>query len=214
MLCARKLSVVWLALLATAYLNACVTPKEPREDYAPEWMSEYGSHVDHSRPREGRGPEWISVSVSSDDRRGSDEAEVDDSAAFGLEGGYNVLNTKHVDAGFELGVVWSRHDVPQTTGTNSSPWLSVTRWNLGLRGSLDFTPLNGLIYVDGGLYVRDENSNDEPSFEQSGRGSYVGAGLDFWFDTGGRMGPFVRYYDFADSDLTEVLVGLSATFSL
>jgi hypothetical protein len=165
-------------------------------------------------PPEGRGREWLSVFAASVDRRGSDADQVDDSAAFALEGGYDVLATTRVRAGFEIGVSWSRHDVPVTTGTDENPKLSVARYQLGGRASLDLTPLNAVLYVNGGIYVRNEESNDEPDFEQNGRGNYLGGGLDFWYDSTGRMGPFVRAYDFADSDLTEVLVGLAATFSL
>jgi hypothetical protein len=165
-------------------------------------------------PPEGRGREWLSVFGGSVDRRGSDADLVDDSAAFALEGGYDVLATEHVRAGFEVGVVWSSHDVPQTVGTNADPRLTVARWALGARASLDLTPLNAVLWANGGIYVRSEDSSDEPDFEQDGRGSYVGGGLEFWFDGTGRMGPFVRGYDFADSDLTEVMLGLAVTFSL
>ncbi|MEO7155901.1 MAG: hypothetical protein ABI054_14730 [Planctomycetota bacterium] len=159
--------------------------------------------------------EWLSVAVSSVDRRGSDEALVDDSAAFTLEGGYDVLATDVVRAGFEIGVVWSRHEVEQVSGTSSDPKLSVARWNLGVRVALESQlPVRATLWADGGVYIRDESSGDEPDLEQDGGGGYVGGGLDFWFDESGRMGPFIRYYDFRDSDLDEVLVGLSATFSL
>src|SRR5688572_20025755 len=163
------------ALTALTTLGACAAPPAPPE---------------------GRGPEWISFLVASVDRRGSDEDSVDDSAALGIEGGYDIVNTEHFDAGFEIGVSWSRHDVPRVDGLDDDPSLDVARWLLGGRASLDLWPWNTLIYVHGGIYVRDESSDDEPGFEQDGRGSYAGAGLEFWFDPGGRLGPFVRRYDF------------------
>ncbi len=181
------------APLALFVVSACVAPRAPREGYSRE---------------------WIEVFFASDDRRGSDENSVDDSGAWALEGGYNFVNTKHVDVGFEIGAVWSQHDVPQTDGTQTHPRLNVARYSLGGRVSLDFTPVNAVLWIDGGIYVRDEVSSTEPSYEQDGRGNYAGAGLDFWYDASGRMGPFVRTYDFADSDLSEVMVGLSVTFSI
>ncbi|HTF89100.1 MAG TPA: hypothetical protein VK843_11875 [Planctomycetota bacterium] len=194
--------------VATAGLDACVAVAQ-----APREMEEDWRNYDQHRREESR--EWLSVAVSSVDRRGSDEDLVDDSAAFTLEGGYDVFATQVVRAGFEIGVVWSRHEVEQVSGTSSDPKLSVARWNLGVRVALESpAPLRATLWADGGVYIRDENSSDEPDIEQNGGGSYVGGGLDFWFDESGRMGPFIRYYDFRDSDLDEVLVGLSATFSL
>lgn len=195
-----------LLFVASTALNACAAIEPAARQEGDEWM-----RYKPAEREEGR--EWIAVAVSSDDRRGSDSAEVSDAAAFTLEGGYDILVTKPLRAGFEIGVVWSQHDVPVVSGTATDPRLYVTRWNLGGRLALNVKPLNAVIYADGGIYVRDESSADEPSFGQHGRGNYVGGGLDFWFDASGRMGPFVRMYDFADSDLTDVLVGLSATFS-
>jgi hypothetical protein len=62
-------------------------------------------------------------------------------------------------------------------GTDENPKLSVARYQLGGRASLDLTPLNAVLYVNGGIYVRNEESNDEPDFEQNGRGNYLGGGL-------------------------------------
>lgn len=158
--------------------------------------------------------EWLSVTAASVDRRGFDSAEVDDAMAFGLEGGYDFVTTPRFNAGVELGLVWSRHSVPPVNGPEDDPRLTVARWCLGARATLDLRPVNALLYVHGGGYARDESSDDEPQFAQDGRGNYIGAGIDFWFDNVGRIGPFVRSYDFTDSDLTEVLVGVSSTFRL
>ena len=69
-----------------------------------------------------------------------------------------------------------------------------------------------MLYVNGGVYLRDEDCHDEPGLENSGHGPYYGAGLDFWFDRNGRMGPFVRSYELSDGSLRETLFGLSITF--
>ncbi|HUR29453.1 MAG TPA: hypothetical protein VM509_14785 [Planctomycetota bacterium] len=157
------------------------------------------------------GHEWIAVAVSSDDRRGADSADVSDTAAFTLEGGYDLLTTEHVRAGLEIGVVWSSHDARKLTGTDEDPRLYVTRWNLGGRLAFEFERV--VLYGDGGVYVRSESSDDEPTLEQDGRGGYIGGGIDFWYEENARLGPFVRAYDFADSDLNELLIGISATFA-
>lgn len=190
---ARRAAPTFLAVLALCSLGACRAPGPPPE---------------------GRGREWLSVFVASVDRRGSDADQVDDSGALALEGGYDVIEFWRMRGALEIGAVWSRHDVPMVQGTDEDPKLSVVRYSLGGRAALDLAPLNAVLYVNGGVYVRDEESNDEPAFEQNGRGAYIGGGLDFWYDATGRMGPFVRAYDFADSDLNEVLVGIAATFSL
>src|SRR5262249_15027338 len=109
-----------------------------------------GPDFDWSLPRPERGREWIAVAVSSDDRRGSDSGEVHDSAAFTLEGGYDVLKLDPLRAGFELGVVWSRHKVEQTTGTEDDPRMNVTRWNLGARATLDVARF-AVLWCDGGI---------------------------------------------------------------
>jgi hypothetical protein len=163
-------------------------------------------------PPDGRGREWFGVAGAVVDRRGSDAQSIDDGPALTLEGGYDLVTTRYLRAGFELGVNWSHHDMERISGIDDDPDIDVARWNLGGRASLSIEPLGVVAYVDGGIYFRSEDSDEEPDQEQDGRGSYVGGGLDFWYDSIGRMGPFVRYYDFADSDLTEVLVGLSITF--
>lgn len=191
-------------IVATLALGACAAQRARYAGGEDDWMS-YGA------PKRPAGHEWIGVSVSSDDRRGGDSADVSDSAAFTLEGGYDLLATEHVRAGFEIGVVWSSHDVSQITGTETDPRLYVTRWNFGGRVAFELYP--AVLYGDGGVYVRSESSDDEPTLEQDGQGGYIGGGIDFWYEENARLGPFVRAYDFADSDLNELLIGISATFA-
>lgn len=168
-------------------------------------------------PRDGHGREWFSVSGSMVERDGDVGQDVDESGAFTIEGGYDVLTTQYLRAGFEVGFNWSSQDVRSTTAPSESWDLSVARWSMGARAGLLIPGVDGVLYVNGGLFLRDEDADDSdavavPPPEESGTGLYVGAGLDFWFDRVGRMGPFVRYYDDSDSDVRETLIGLSVTF--
>jgi hypothetical protein len=168
-------------------------------------------------PRDGHGRQWFAVAGSMVERDGDQAQDVDEAGAFTLEGGYDVLTTEYLRAGFEVGFNWSSHDVRSTSTPGESWDLYVARWSMGARAGLMIPAIDGVLYVNGGFFLRDEDADDwdvvaAPPPEESGTGLYIGGGLDFWFDRVGRMGPFVRYYDDSDSDVHEMLIGLSVTF--
>jgi hypothetical protein len=153
--------------------------------------------------------QWVTLSSGVIERRGSDADVVNDALAWTLEGGYDMVATS-VRIGPEIGVTWSSHDL-DIPGADGDPGLDIARWNFGGRVGFDIRQLNSVWYVRGGIYLRDETTS-EPDVAQDSSGYYAGAGVEFWFDQTGRMGPFVRWYDSNDTDLEEVLVGLAVTF--
>lgn len=169
------------------------------------------------RPPDGRGREWFAVSGAIVERGGDDTQDVDDAGAFGIEGGHDVLATEQFRAGFEFGFSWSSHDGNPTSAPAQGYDLNVMRWSMGGRASFQMPAIGAVLYANGGIYLRDEDLSGVdpvaiPPEEESGHGLYYGAGMDFWYDRIGRMGPFVRVYEVSDSDVRDVLVGFSVTF--
>jgi hypothetical protein len=165
---------------------------------------------------DGRGRTWFSGAASIVQLHGDDDLESADSGgAFTIEGGYDLWTTELLRAGWEIGATWSRYDVePQGSGGEHYD-LDVAHWSLGARASLALPPIEGVLFVNGGMYFRDEAvfGDDNDYYDESdGSGVYFGAGLEWWFDRIGRMGPMVRAYQDSDSDAYELLVGMSVTF--
>jgi hypothetical protein len=157
------------------------------------------------------GREWLSVTGSVADRQGVDEAVVEDAGALGIDGGWDLV-VQPVRIGLEAGVVASRHDLELSVPGVADPELQVWRFSMGARAAWDLEALGSAPYVRAGVFYRNEESTDGVDFEHDGRGTYIGAGWDFWFDSGGRMGPFVLAFHSSERDTDEVLVGLGATF--
>jgi hypothetical protein len=156
--------------------------------------------------------EWFSVAGGVLERDGAASTVVGDGLIWSLDGGYEYVRNP-LRIGPEIGMAWSHQDLDASVAPGEDPHLDVLRFSFGGRVSVDLG-LFGTVYARGGIYTRDEESNDVPGFEDDSTGNYWGGGFEFWFDPRGRLGPYVRWYDSHDSDLEEFSVGFAATFIL
>lgn len=135
---------------------------------------------------------------------------VDDGFLWGLGGGYDFLHGTPYRAGFEVGAAYSEHDVDAPLAEDEHPELNVWRLMLGARVQADLGRALSVHVSGGGMWRNEEG--DVPGVGNEQFATYVGAGLEWWFDTDATMGPFVLYTHGAEDGLDEWVVGLAARF--
>lgn len=156
--------------------------------------------------REGR--EWFSLGLVIADRAEDDGALVEDGGGFSLDGGYELTRTP-LRPSIEIGGAWSVHEVEGVSGD-----LDVMRISMGVRLALHDLGVPLLPYARAGAFHRwaYDDEEDLGLEDQSGRGWYVGAGLDWITEPGVAFGPFFTSYEGAEDELEERFYGLEASF--
>jgi hypothetical protein len=157
--------------------------------------------------------EWLEVRGGVYDPRSRTGPEVDEGFGVSIGGGLD-FNADPLRVSWEIAGAWAPHDVNvlPTDPDDDEVDLDVVRLSTGLRATLTLqnAPLGA--YVHGGFAWRNEDSSDFAYTENDQWGTYVGAGLEWWYAPNATLGPAFCRFDGDEDDLEELWFGLVARF--
>ncbi|NUP95659.1 MAG: hypothetical protein HUU28_05795 [Planctomycetaceae bacterium] len=155
--------------------------------------------------------EWLEVTGAIVDPRGGDDPIQGAAPAIGIGGGFD-FNDDPIVVSWELGALWSQHDV-ELAGQTYRDELEVLRILTGVRARARLHDLPLGVHLRGGFEWRGDEGSDSNLVSGNDQwGLYGGAGLDWWYSPFASMGPEILWFHGQDDGLDELHFALSARF--
>lgn len=154
--------------------------------------------------------EWLEVTGAILDPHGESGPSYKAAPAIGIGGGFD-FNDDPIVVSWELGALWSQHDL-LVAGTTYDDELEVLRVLTGVRARARLHDLPLGVHLRAGVEWRDETSDNDIVVGTDQWGLYAGAGLDWWYTPFASMGPEILWFHGQDDGLDELHFALSARF--